>query len=77
MSDRPEDPPGTPAEQRLEQLLGQIQTHPPVPSEHLVGRVVDAARWERGVRHAGQSVGGFGAGLLEGLAIILGIRKAR
>jgi hypothetical protein len=77
MNDRPEDAPATPAEQRLTHLLGQIQSHPPAPSELLVGRVVDAVRWERGVRHAGQSIGGFGASLLEGLAILLGVTKAR
>jgi hypothetical protein len=77
MDDRPGDPAATPAEQRLEQLLAQIQSHPPVPTEHVVERAVHAARWERGIRHAGQSIGGFGAGLLEGLAILLGVSKAR
>lgn len=65
------------ADMRLDQLLGQIQQHPPAPPAHLVASVVGAARWERGVRQTGQSLTGFGHTLLEGIAVLLGIARPR
>jgi hypothetical protein len=65
------------ANRRLDELLGQIQLYPPAPPAHLVDTVVNAARWERGVRHTGQSLSGFGHSLLEGIAILLGIARPR
>jgi hypothetical protein len=65
------------ADRRLQQLLGQLQAHPPEPSLLLLDRVLGTARWEQGVRQTGHALGGFGATLMEGLAILLGVRKAR
>jgi hypothetical protein len=77
MSDDTQDgPPPTGAERRLGELLGLLQTSPPAPPDLLTDRIVGAVRWERGVRHSGQALGGFGASLLEGLAVLLGLRRA-
>jgi len=75
--DRPDGIRGGAADMRLDQLLGQIQQHPPMPPPQLVATVVNAARWERGVRHTGESLSGFGHGLLEGIAVLLGIARPR
>jgi hypothetical protein len=78
MSDEgPDDTRRGAADMRLDQLLVQIQQHPPMPPPQLVATVVNAARWERGVRHTGQSLGGFGHSLLEGIAVLLGIARPR
>jgi hypothetical protein len=69
------EPPETGAEQRLRHLLELIRSAPPAPPADLPKRVVDTARWERGVRNTSQAIGGFGASIAEGLAILLGIRK--
>jgi hypothetical protein len=65
------------AERRLEELLALLQASPPAPPELLGERIVGAVRWERGVRHTGLALGGFGASLLEGLAVLLGLRKTQ
>jgi hypothetical protein len=76
-ADPPHDPPPTPAEDRLSELLGLLQATPPAPPSALTGRVLDAARWERGLRSSGAAVGSFGSSFVAGLVILLGLRKQR
>jgi hypothetical protein len=66
-----------PANRRLQQLLVELRIDGPTPPELLVDRVVRSARWERGVRHTGHSLGTFGSTFLEGMGILLGLAKAR
>lgn len=73
----PDDSPATPAEHRLNELLGLLQAAPPAPPPALTGRVLDAARWERGLRTSGATLGGFGSSLVAGLVILLGLRKQK
>lgn len=72
-ADRPPSPP----EGRLRELLGLIQQAPPEPPVDVTRRVLATARWERGVRSTTHVLGGFGSTLAEGLAILLGVRRAR
>jgi hypothetical protein len=75
--DPPDDDRAGPAEERLHELLGLLQADPPGAPPALTGRVLDAARWERGLRTTGGHLGTFGASLLEGLSLLLGLRRRR
>lgn len=74
-AERPDDLPPTPAEQRLNELLGLLQAQPPASPSTLTGRVVDAARWERGLRTSGATLGSFGSSVAAGLVMLLRLRK--
>jgi hypothetical protein len=74
-AERPDDPPPTPAEQRLNELLGLLQARPPASPPALTGRVVNAARWERGLRTSGATLGSFGTSVVHGLVMLLGLQK--
>lgn len=78
MSARPPDEqrPSAP-EHRLGEILRLIRDEPPKPPVELAKRVLDSARWERHLRSTTSHFGGFGATLIEGLAMLLGVRKAR
>jgi hypothetical protein len=66
-----------PANRRLHELLVELRVDGPAPPDLLVDRIVGTARWERSVRHTGQSIGTFGGTFLEGMGILLGLVKAR
>jgi hypothetical protein len=74
MSESRDDPP-TPAERRLSELLGLLRSEPPQPPARLAHDVVRTARFERRVRTTTISIGAFGAGMIEGLALLLGINR--
>jgi hypothetical protein len=71
----PRDDPPTPAERRLFELLGLLRSDPPQPPPRLAHEVVRTARFEHRVRSTTVSIGAFGAGMIEGLALLLGINR--
>jgi hypothetical protein len=71
----PRDDPPTPAERRLSELLGLLRSDPPQPPPRLADDVVRSARFEHRLRATTLSIGAFGAGMIEGLALLLGIKR--
>jgi hypothetical protein len=65
----------SPADRRLSELLGLLRADPPLPPARLAHDVVMTARFEHRVRATTISLGAFGAGMIEGLALLLGINR--
>ena len=76
-SEEPPDGPPRPPFTRLDELLGLLRTHAPAPPLQLTREVVQTARFERGVRVAARTAAGFGEIVIEGLAVLLGLRRRR
>ena len=73
----PDEPPPTANEHRLHELLGLLVSEPPQPPSTLAPSVLAAARWERGLRSTGTTLGSFGVSFVEGVALLLGLRKQK
>jgi hypothetical protein len=78
MSDdlRPDDP-GRRSQTRLAELLGLLRAGPPEPPPELADQIVRSARYERGIRATARTAADLGTAVLDGLAILLGLRRPR
>jgi hypothetical protein len=78
MSDdlQPEGPAGR-SLTRLAELLGLLRASPPTPPPGLGDQIVRSARYERGIRASARTAADLGTAVLDGLAVLLGLRRAR
>jgi hypothetical protein len=67
----------SPAEARLHDLLDLVRALPPRPPARLTADVLRAARFERHLRSGAIAATQIGAAALEGLALLLGLRRPR
>ena len=75
MSSEPPEQPSGGAQARLDELLAPVRAQPPEARPQLTLEILKAARLERKLRAAAVTAAGFGGIVLEGLTMLLGLRR--
>ena len=65
----------TPAERRVSEFLSGLATDAPRAGTQLTARVVRTARWQRAARTPLRAAGGLAAAVVDGVSMVLGLRR--
>ncbi|CAA9532235.1 MAG: hypothetical protein AVDCRST_MAG30-3877 [uncultured Solirubrobacteraceae bacterium] len=77
MSDATPEPPPTPAEARLLDVLAPLRDAPPPSDPPLAPVVARALRWQVGVRSAVRAGGMLAAAAVDAVSLLMGTGKER
>lgn len=77
MSDATPEPPSTPAEARLLDVLAPLRDEPPPSDPPLAPAVARALRWQVGVRSAVRAGGMLAAAAVDAVSLLVGAGKGR
>ncbi|MBA2475835.1 MAG: hypothetical protein H0V40_07775 [Actinobacteria bacterium] len=72
--DEPDEPDDRASDQRLQSLLGLLQSEREEGDPQGVRSVMRGVRWQRSVRELLHAIGGLAAGVVEGVALAVGVR---
>ena len=77
MSDATPEPPPTPVEARLHDVLAPLRDEPPASDPPLGPAVARALRWQVGVRSAVRAGGMLAAAAVDAVGLLVGAGKGR